>query len=65
MWWLFQVLIMTLIIGSNGKALKDAKPEVLAAVNPKSIAARMTRASWSDTRGGFNRKLDYPPLGLA
>ena len=48
------------------KALKDAKPEVLAdGVNPKNIAARMTRARWSDTRGGFNRKLDYPPLGLA
>ena len=57
---------MTLIIGSNGKTLKDAKPEVLAdGVNPKNIAARMTRARWSDTRGGFNRKLDYPPLGLA
>jgi hypothetical protein len=57
---------MTLIIGSIGKALKDAKPEVLAdGVNPKSIAARMTRARWSDTWGRFNRKLDYPPLGLA
>ena len=31
----------------------------------KSIAARMTRFRWSHTGGGFNRKLDYPPLGLA
>ena len=31
----------------------------------KSIAARMTRSRWSHTRGGFNRKLGYPPLGLA
>ena len=50
----------------NGKPLKDAKPEVLAdGVNPKSIAARMTRARWSKTRGGLNRKLVYEPLGLA
>jgi hypothetical protein len=49
-----------------GTPLKDAKPEVLAdGVNPKSIAARMTRARWSDTRGGFSRKLVYELLGLA
>jgi len=43
---------------ANGKPLKDATPEVLAdGVNPKSIVARMTRARWSETRGGFNRKL--------
>ena len=42
------------------------KPEVLAdGVNPNSIAARMTRARWSETRGGLNRKLVYEPLGLA
>jgi hypothetical protein len=65
MWFLFKIAIMTPIIGSNGKALKDAKPEVLAdGVNPKSIAARMTRARWIETRGGFNWKLDYQP-GLA
>jgi hypothetical protein len=49
-----------------GTPLKDAKPEVLAdGVNPKSVAARLTRARWGETRGGFNRKLVYEPLGLA
>jgi len=28
------------------------------AVDPKSIAGRFTRQRWSQTRGGFNRKLD-------
>jgi hypothetical protein len=50
----------------NGGPLDGAKPEVLAdGVNPKSIAARMTRARWSGTRGGFNRRLVYPPMTLA
>jgi hypothetical protein len=36
----------------NGKPLKDAKPEVLAdGVNPRSIAARMTRARWERHAG--------------
>ena len=49
-----------------GTPLNDAKPEVLTdGVHPKSIAARMTRAPRSDTRGGFNRKLVNEPLGLA
>jgi hypothetical protein len=45
---------------------EGAKSEMLAdGVNPKFIAARLTRARWSDTRGGFNRKLVYEPWGLA
>jgi hypothetical protein len=54
------------LTGAAGTPLKDATPGVLAdGVNPKNIAARMTRARRSDTRGGFNRKLFYEPLGLA
>jgi hypothetical protein len=38
-------------------------PVQLTNLKSRSIAARMTRARWSDTRGGFNRKLVYEPLG--
>jgi hypothetical protein len=55
-----------LLTNKNGKPLDRAKPEVLAeGVNSKSIAARLTRQRWGETRGGFNRKLVYQPLGLA
>ena len=49
-----------------GTPPKDAKPEVLAeGINPKSVAARLTLARWSDTRCEFNGKLVYEPRGLA
>jgi hypothetical protein len=53
---------------ANGKPLEGVKQEISAeGANPKSIAGRLTRQRWSETRGGFNRKLAYEPawLGLA
>jgi hypothetical protein len=53
-------------VARDNKPLDSVEPEVLAdGVNPKSIAAKLTPQRWSETRGGFNRKLVYEPLGLA
>ena len=51
---------------ANGKPIDGVKPEALAdGVNPKSIAGRLTRQRWNETRSGFNRQLDYQLLGVA
>jgi hypothetical protein len=53
-----------------GTPLKDAKPEVLAeGVNPKSVAARLTLARWSDSGAGligswFISRLAWPSAWL-
>jgi hypothetical protein len=45
-----------------GKPLNDVKPEVLPnSVDPKSVAARMTRRRRTETGSDFWRTLDYPP----
>ena len=51
---------------ATGKPIDGVKPEALAdGVNPKSIAGRLTRQRWNETRSGFNRRLGYQLLGVA
>ncbi len=55
-----------LLTDENGLALEGAK--AVALENPeaaRSVAANLTQKRWRETRGGFNRRLDYRPLGIA
>jgi hypothetical protein len=56
------ILTMT---DQRGKPLDDKEVtcRLPPNINPKSVAASFTKKRWPETRGGFNRKIDYPEIG--
>jgi hypothetical protein len=42
---------------------KEATCRLPLDINPKSVAASFTKKRWPETRGGFNRLLEYPETG--
>jgi hypothetical protein len=53
------------LVDPAGKPIEGIEPQALDGEDPKWVARRLTRERWEATRGGFNRRLNYPPLSIA